>query len=790
MPNDVSCTACDRRVADGDARWCGHCGHPLAPRRRRTRNDAAADVVLPVGPDTATPTPAEGRAPLSRRSRILGGAVVLIVLGGLLAIQVSRPAPPEPHGYTARGVPARTGVASVAAVKAPTRVLWQTAIELPSVVPGGAVVHASADLVYVVDLDGQGVTAHDAATGDVRWSRPDVAPSERDPLVAGDTLVIETRGGVTLALGPDGGTRWTRPAGNATLVAAGGGIGEVHGNTTVTLLDISTGEPQWSVDIVETMDASAQYVLPHGPEDLVIVLGSRPEGLALGANPELETGHLVGIEARTGEVRWELELPSGLAWFEAPLAVDDRIAVAANVSRIVFWDLATGRRIGEHLRPIAFRPLEVVAADGAAVLLDPSGTISAIGPDGTTRWTAETTLPADLDVRGGTVVVSTRQRITIHDASTGALAGGLPVDASSRRGPPAPDGSAFVIRRDGRLVSYAPDGGARFDRATVVPETASPAVADGMLYASTGTGLSVLSGEDGAPIWEYRNADPTASTAGDLYMPVVADDVVIVSPPRSQPLEVGGVFALQRETGILAWQRLTDRPSPRGPLTFDRDLALLPVDDELHGHAPVGGRRALAATAYGPRGPIAAGGGLLVAATPVADDEGNRTVVAVRRADRSRVWEEPASACTPPAIADGQVLVGTDRGVRALDLATGRQRWNAVLTSLPVCGELVVGAGRVVGVSGGIRLVAAEVAGGAPSWELGLPAAVAAPPVIAGDEVLVTLVDGTLLAVGIRDGDHRWSLEVDGIPAASPVVVDGHIVMLLRDGRLLALATS
>lgn len=783
----MTCTSCDRRVADDGARWCGHCGHPLQPPRTGGWRGTPPDVVLPVATESEAATPVAGRAPLSRRSRLVGGAVVLVVLGGLLAVQASRPAPPEPHGYTARGLPARTGVASVAGIEQPDRVSWQTALELPSFVPAGTAVHASDDLVYVVDLDGrQGVSAHDDVTGDVRWTRPDLALSERDPVVTGDTLVVTTRDGANVAIGPDGRTRWSRPAATATLVAAAGGLTEVQRNAIVTLVDPVTGEPRWSLDIVEMMDASAQYVLPGGPDDLVVVLASRPEGLPLGSNPELESGHLIGIEARTGEVRWDLELPSGLAWFEAPLAVDGRIAVAANVSDIVFWDLANGDRIGDHRRRTAFRPMEVVAADGAAILLDPSGTITAIDPDGTTRWTAGTTLPADLDVRGDSVVVSTRQRITVHDAATGELTGGLPVDAASRRGPPAPDGSAFVLRRDGRLVGYTADGGARFDRPAVVSEAAAPAVADGMLYATTGMGVSVLSAEDGAPIWEYRNVDPTASTAGDLYSPVVAEDVVIVSPPRSQPLEVGGVFALQRETGILAWQRLTDRPSPRGPLTFDRDLAFLPVDDELHGHAPIGGRRALAAFAYGARGPVAAGGGMLVTSSPPGADPARASVLAVRRADRSRVWEQAVPACTPPVIAEDQVLVGTDQGFRAVDLASGEHRWNAVLTTLPVCGELVVGGGTVVGVSGGVRLVAAEVVGGAPSWELELPDAAAAPPVLAGDELLVPLVDGTLLAVGVVDGEYRWSLDVDGIPAASPVIVDGKIVVLLRDGRLLA----
>lgn len=789
MRTTLSCPGCDRDVADANARWCGACGHPLSRSEPRTPVAASRDVVLPVPDDEQDePGATEGRAPFSARSRLVGAAVVLVVLGGLLAVQASRQPPAEPHGYTSRGVPERTGVAAVETLARPTRVAWQTAVELSGFTPAGAAVHASDELVFVLDLDGeQGVTAHDGSRGDVRWTRSDLALSEATPVVSGDTLVVGTRDGGRTALAPDGTTRWVRPQGLSSPVVAGGGIADIQRSAVVELFDPTTGESRWSVDIAESLDASAQYVLPGGPADLVVVLASRPQGLELGSNPELETAHLVAVEARTGEIRWTIDLPSGLAWFQAPVAIDEQIAVAANVSEIVYWDLDSGRRLARHVRDIAFRPLAVTAADGAAVLLDPLGTVTALDPDGTTRWVAETTLPATLDVRGARVLISTRDRITLHDAGTGRVAGGLPVDAESRLGPPGPDGSAFLLRRDGRLVGYDPAGGSRFEAPTVVPAAPPPAVADDTLFLATGAGVSVLSGDDGAPIWEYRSTDPTASIAGDLYAPVVAEDVVILSPARSQPLVVGGVFALQRDTGILAWQRLTDRPSPRGPLTLDRDLAVLPVEDELHGHAPVGGRRALAATAYGLRGPIAAAGGLLVAASaPGEAGPGGRTIIAIRRADRSRVWEEPADACTPPAVADETVVVGTGTGFRALDLGTGDERWEAAVVERPVCGDLVVGGGRVVGVSAGVVLTAVELGDGRPAWEIDLPAAAAASPVLIGDEVVVPLVDGRLLAVAVADGEERWSAAMNGIPAASPIVVDGRLVVLLRDGRLVA----
>lgn len=776
------------------ARWCGRCGHPVEGPEPRTPSQPSTDVVLPIVDDEPVVAAAPARAPFSGRSRLIGAAVVLLVLGGLLVVQASRPAPAEPHGYTDRGVPARTGVASVAPVSRPERVAWESALELPTFIPAGAVVHASETLAYVLDLDGgAGVTAHELATGEIRWARPDLALSEAQPVIARDTLVVATRDGDSVAIGPDGATRWTTEFRLEHPVAAGGAIvnlrmGQViePWRTRVELWEPATGDIRWSIDLTATLDVSAQFVLPGAPDDLVVVLANSPPGLELGENPELERNHLVGIESRTGEIRWVIDLPRALAWFQNPVAVDDRVAVAANVTSISFWDLDSGRLLAEHARPIAFRPLTVAAAGGAALLLDPLGTISSLEPDGDVRWSIDVTLPTTIDVRGDTVVVSTDQRIRVLDAATGETIGGLPVDPGDRAGPPAPDGGAFVLHRDGRLVAYSPREGRRFEQPTLVPPTSAPAIADGVVYASTGSGVAVLSAEDGTPLWEYRSTDPTASIAGDLYSPVVTDEVVIVSPPRSQPLQVGGLFALQRDTGILAWQRLMDRPSPRGPLTYDRDLAVVPVEDELHGHAPIGGRRALAAPVDAPRGPVAAAGGLLVATT-TSGTARERTIVAVRRADRTRVWEEPLDACTPPAIAEGLVLVGTDRGIRALDLATGAHRWNAVIADHPVCGDLVASGGVAIGVSGGVSLVAAELAGGAPAWDLDLPAAAAAPPAGAGDEVLVPLVDGTLVAVGVADGELRWSVTLGGIPAASPVVAGEKVLVLLRDGRLIAL---
>lgn len=793
MRTTISCAGCDQEVAGPAARWCGRCGHPLKlgedDRHRSSTRPAPAQPIPFEEAEGEAPTVALD-PPASRRSRFVGAAVVALVLGGLLIVQASRPLPGEPHGFTDRGVPARTGVASLEGIATPSAVAWQVPLELPRFTPAGATVRGTAERVYVMDLEGrQGVTAHDATTGAVRWSRPDIPLSEAAPLVAGEAIVVGTRDGGHVALGPDGTEWWSAPEGLGSPVEAAGGIAEVRDHAEVALRDIRTGDRRWVRDLGTELDASPQYVLTGGPDDLVVVLVSRPRGLRLGSNPELETGHLVGLEAASGDIRWEIDLPSGMAWFQSPVAVDGSVAVAASASTVVFWDVATGQRIGEQERRLAFPPMGVGAAAGRALLIEPNGTLASVASDGGDAWSVNVTMPAGIDVRGERVLLSTEHRVTVIDAASGAVTGGVPVDRTNRHGPPGRDGTVYALGSDGRLTAHGPSGGIRFERATLVPAAAAPALADGVLYTATGAGVSVHSSADGARVWEFRTGDPSASIAGDLFSPVVDDEVVIASPPHSQPLEVGGVFALQRATGILAWDRLSDRPTPRGPLTLDRDLAVVPVGGHLHGYAPGSGRRALAAVAHGSRGPVAAGGGLLVSATAAGDPGGpeGRSILAVRRADRGRAWETPVASCTPPSIADGSVLVGTDQGIQALDLGSGAPEWEAGPTLHPVCGDLVVGPTTVVGVAGGVELVAVRLGDGSPAWQRELPDGVAAAPALAGDELLVPLVDGTILGIGMEDGDLRWTMELPGVPASAPVVADGRIVVVLRSGGLVAL---
>ena len=157
---DVSCPQCGA-AAPRDARWCGTCGAVLAPEPEQpTDGDDADDH-------------AAGAAP--RAGRLVAAGVLIAILGGLLVVQAADEPPVVPAGFMARGDGARSGVVSHAGVPQPAGVAWRVPVDVPPLLTSGADVlgtTAAADgreLVVVHDpaADGQRVTSHDAATGEV-----------------------------------------------------------------------------------------------------------------------------------------------------------------------------------------------------------------------------------------------------------------------------------------------------------------------------------------------------------------------------------------------------------------------------------------------------------------------------------------------------------------------------------------------------------------------------------------------------------------------------------------------
>jgi outer membrane protein assembly factor BamB len=141
---------------------------------------------------------------------------------------------------------------------------------------------------------------------------------------------------------------------------------------------------------------------------------------------------------------------------------------------------------------------------------------------------------------------------------------------------------------------------------------------------------------------------------------------------------------------------------------------------------------------------------------------------------------------------EGDTVYAAARGgaVRALDAATGRERWQAN-TDLELSAGPGIGGGLVVvGTSDG-DLVALDAATGKPRWKARIPGEILAPPLVDGDHVIVRSVEGRLRALSASDGKEQWVVE-DLVPrlslrgTAAPVAAGDAVISGFDSGKVMA----
>jgi outer membrane protein assembly factor BamB len=164
---------------------------------------------------------------------------------------------------------------------------------------------------------------------------------------------------------------------------------------------------------------------------------------------------------------------------------------------------------------------------------------------------------------------------------------------------------------------------------------------------------------------------------------------------------------------------------------------------------------------------VGSDGGVVVVATR------DGTLVALEAGGAER-WTASVGAevVTPPAVADGTVLVRTtDNRVHAHDAADGRRRWSFTRPSPTLVlrhsgGIAMVPGIGFVGLPGG-RLVALALPTGAPRWDVPLAqprgatelervADVVGSPLVIGRELCAVAYQGRIGCVDLATGSPRW----------------------------------
>ena len=742
-------------------------------------------------PDDAERRPADGR-----RGRLTAAFVVVLVLGGLLVAQSTSQPPVVPAGFTARGDGARTGIVSTVPVPAPVGVAWRTPVELPPLHSPGTDVLGSTtvddrELVVVHDPspDGQRITVHDAADGAiVATTMLPLGSQPFDTEVGDGVLLHRDLTTVTLVDLETGDRRWRverRLREDSTLTPAGVvGVPAESAGTGLTLLSLEDGSPRWEVALPDT--GRVQRLLWAGGRIVVVT--------------QTDDGPLVlGIDPATGARSWAVgggDLPMLGATFPtaAPVSDGDRL-LFAGPDGLVVVDGATGEAttVVAGPNPLGLGLTAVTAlADDLLLVSDGASRLVALDLTATgaqVRW--DVAPPGDpvfsLDVAAGLVAVRGDGATTLLDAGTGASvarvgpAGGTPRLALTDTGAVAqvtPEGAVELVGLEG-VLWRAP---------TVTVHVPDLATDDGAVAVTTPDGVEVHDVATGARRFAHEAFEPGLVTAGSLTPPSLRAGRVFIAPAVTQPPDRGGLLSLFADTGIVDWARDDDRVVPRGTPVVDRDLVVLPVGSQLLGFDRVSGRRALVVETTIARTDVAAADNWLVA-VDAPRDAGD--VYVGRRSTRDLVFRAPIRTCAPPVIHEDVVIVVNHLDdIVARTLEDGEQPWGERARG-SACRPLTIAGDVLVALVGDDELVAVTLDAGTTAWRLDLPATAAGAPVVAGDQLLVPTVAGEVLAYDV-DGTAAptgpaWRVAVVGTPAGA-VAVDGQTLLVLtREGELVAL---
>jgi outer membrane protein assembly factor BamB len=277
---------------------------------------------------------------------------------------------------------------------------------------------------------------------------------------------------------------------------------------------------------------------------------------------------------------------------------------------------------------------------------------------------------------------------------------------------PAYDGSDgyFPIQGD-RIVAYDLRRGTQRWLVSARP-LSSPAVSGGLLFLEQTGSLSALHVKDGSAAW-------TIPFTERLLVPLVSDKSRVVA------ITATTILSFRVEDGMLQWRR--------------------EVGAKPH------------------RRPSLGGDGVYV---PMADGR----VLALRADNGEMVWERRLPE--PPneiLIAESQLLVGSnDNYLYCLNTSDGQTRWRSPRTGSDVVSRPTVDDDRVYFVSLDNVLRALNRGNGVQQWKKGLTFRPAWSPIIGADTVLVTGIQGPLLAFFRKDGTAGGELATGADLIAAP----------------------
>jgi eukaryotic-like serine/threonine-protein kinase len=302
---------------------------------------------------------------------------------------------------------------------------------------------------------------------------------------------------------------------------------------------------------------------------------------------------------------------------------------------------------------------------------------------------------------------------------------------------------------------------------------ASPILGNGLVYiGSSDRNLFALEFKTGRERWRYEAGSGLITTAtldgGFIY---------------STFMET--IFALDAATGDEGWFASAYGHNASTPAISGDNLSVT-GDTRLYTFAASTGDLRWIADLGGVvlNGAPAISGGMVHITCTLPNTERVR-YLAVDAMTGTHVWSVDFDGWWDviPVVTGGYVYVANSDGVlRALDAATGHERWTAPIGSASVSIPAV--AENRVYVSADRTLFAFDAATGAARWHLHN----AGGALTIADAVIYSVLwDGPLVAVDATTGTEQWRLDTGG-GAGAATVADGLVIVGGRDGSIRAFA--
>jgi eukaryotic-like serine/threonine-protein kinase len=304
------------------------------------------------------------------------------------------------------------------------------------------------------------------------------------------------------------------------------------------------------------------------------------------------------------------------------------------------------------------------------------------------------------------------------------------------------DGVLYVGSDDGSVYALdAASGRRRWRFATAGPVASTPSVAGGLVYFMSYDGrFYAVEAESGKLRWRFTTGGERRFEAKNLhgFLPknqTIADpfDVFLSSPVVAEGAVFfgcgdGNLYALDAATGALRWKLQTGDVVHASPAYADGVVYVGSWDSYLYAVEAESGKEKW----------------------------------------RFRSGEDPyihnqVGFQSSPAVVGGVVYVGCrDSNLYAIDAASGTEKWRVNNQGSWVIGSPAVTQGRVVYATSDSALFhEVDASSGKPLLKQDVKAYTFASPTVAGDVVLVGVMNGTLEARDLATGSLLWDYRTE-----------------------------